>query len=46
MEPTIIREEVFHVENLGYQLKPYIEAWMANENLRKCNECGTISPPK
>ena len=45
-EPTIIREEVFHVENLGYQLKPYIQAWMADENLRKCKECGTIAPPK
>jgi len=45
-EPTIIREEVFHVENLGYQLKPYVEAWMMDENLRKCKECGTIAPPK
>jgi len=45
-KPTIIREEVFHVENLGYQLKPYVEAWMVDENLRKCKECGTIAPPK
>lgn len=45
-EPTIIREEVFHVENLGQQLKPYIEAWMADEDLRKCKECGTTAPPK
>ncbi|KAF9779854.1 3-hydroxyanthranilic acid dioxygenase [Thelephora terrestris] len=45
-EPTIIREDAFHVENLGLQLKPFIGAWMADEKLRKCGECGTIAPPK
>jgi 3-hydroxyanthranilate 3,4-dioxygenase len=45
-EPTIVREEVFHVVNLGLQLKPYIKAWMADGRLRKCKKCGTIAPPK
>jgi 3-hydroxyanthranilate 3,4-dioxygenase len=44
VEPTIIHEEAFHVEDLGSQLKPHIEAWIRDENLRKCKECGVIAP--
>ncbi|KAF9649989.1 3-hydroxyanthranilic acid dioxygenase [Thelephora ganbajun] len=40
-KPTIIREVVVYVE-----LKSYVEAWMADESLRKCKECGTVAPPK
>jgi len=45
-EPTIIREDAFHVTDLGTQLKPLIQAWMADENLRKCKECGTVAEAK
>jgi len=45
-KPTIIREETFHVTDLGTQLKPLIQNWMANEDLRKCEECGTIAEAK
>ncbi|PSR81329.1 hypothetical protein PHLCEN_2v6408 [Hermanssonia centrifuga] len=45
-KPTIIREESFHVTDLGSQLKPIIENWMAHEESRKCKECGTVAPAK
>ncbi|KAH7106750.1 3-hydroxyanthranilic acid dioxygenase [Auriculariales sp. MPI-PUGE-AT-0066] len=44
--PTIIREDVFHVTDLGTQLKPLIRNWQQNEDLRKCGQCGTVAPPK
>jgi 3-hydroxyanthranilate 3,4-dioxygenase len=45
-EPTIIYEESFHVTDLGTQLKPVIQKWMATEELRKCKVCGRIADPK
>jgi 3-hydroxyanthranilate 3,4-dioxygenase len=45
-EPTIIREEVFHVTDLGTQLKPLINNWIANADLRKCPHCGEVAAPK
>ncbi|RDW82760.1 3-hydroxyanthranilate 3,4-dioxygenase-2 [Coleophoma cylindrospora] len=45
-KPTIIREEVFHCTDLGTQLKPLIEKWMGNEELRKCGVCGLTEDPK
>lgn len=44
--PTIIREEAFHVTDLGTQLKPLIRAWIENESLRKCPACGTVAAAK
>lgn len=45
-KPTLIKEEVFHVTDLGTQLKPLISAWMADETLRKCPECGMVADAK
>ncbi|PCH37103.1 3-hydroxyanthranilic acid dioxygenase [Wolfiporia cocos MD-104 SS10] len=44
--PTVIREEAFHVTDLGTQLKPLIQNWMNNEAVRKCPECGTVAEAK
>ncbi|KAF9462537.1 3-hydroxyanthranilic acid dioxygenase [Collybia nuda] len=45
-EPTIIYEESFHVTDLGTQLKPVIEKWMNQEELRRCKVCGSIADAK
>ena len=45
-EPTVVREESFHVTDLGTQLKPVIEQWMNDESSRKCPHCGIISNSK
>lgn len=44
--PTVIREEAFHVTDLGTQLKPLIQNWMANAEVRKCKECGITAEAK
>ncbi|KZT21909.1 3-hydroxyanthranilic acid dioxygenase [Neolentinus lepideus HHB14362 ss-1] len=45
-KPTIIKEEQLHVTDLGSQLKPIIQKWMADEDYRRCAECGTVAEPK
>jgi 3-hydroxyanthranilate 3,4-dioxygenase len=45
-ELTVVREESFHVTDLGTQLKPVIQKWMNDESRRKCPHCGTIANPK
>ncbi|TFK66487.1 3-hydroxyanthranilic acid dioxygenase [Pluteus cervinus] len=45
-EPTIITESTFHVTDLGTQLKPIIEEWINNPDVRKCGSCGEVADPK
>ena len=44
--PTVIREESFHVTDLGKDLKPLIERWITDEECRRCSSCGTIAAAK
>ncbi|KII85459.1 hypothetical protein PLICRDRAFT_116139 [Plicaturopsis crispa FD-325 SS-3] len=44
--PTIIHEDSFHVTDLGTQLKPLIQAWMKDANLRRCQACGLVADAK
>ncbi|GJJ12620.1 hypothetical protein Clacol_006863 [Clathrus columnatus] len=44
--PVIIREEAFHCQDLGTQLKPLINNWIQNSDLRKCNVCGIVADAK
>ncbi|KAH8096871.1 3-hydroxyanthranilic acid dioxygenase [Cristinia sonorae] len=45
-KPTVIREDVFHVTDLGTQLKPLIQNWMSEPEMRKCKECGLTAEAK
>lgn len=44
--PIIIKEDAFHVHDLGKQLAPLIRAWQADAELRKCKECGAVADPQ
>jgi len=44
-KPTIIREDAFHVTDLGTQLGAFIGNWIENEPVRKCPACGTVAKP-
>ncbi|KIJ41173.1 hypothetical protein M422DRAFT_30206 [Sphaerobolus stellatus SS14] len=45
-KPTVIREEAFHCTDLGTQLKPLINNWINNPDIRKCQECGNVADAK
>jgi 3-hydroxyanthranilate 3,4-dioxygenase len=39
---AVVYEARFHLTDLGKQLKPIIEGFNANEQLRTCGACGTV----
>ncbi|KAA1477917.1 3-hydroxyanthranilic acid dioxygenase [Dentipellis sp. KUC8613] len=45
-KPTIVREEAFHVTDLGTQLKPLIRAWQEDPERRRCAACGAVADAK
>ncbi|KAI8388422.1 3-hydroxyanthranilic acid dioxygenase [Radiomyces spectabilis] len=42
----IIYHESFHCTDLGTQLKPIIERFASNQDLRTCKHCGTVNSPR
>ncbi|TPX30374.1 3-hydroxyanthranilate 3,4-dioxygenase [Synchytrium microbalum] len=42
----IVYQESFYCTNLGVQLKPVIEKWANQPNLRECKSCGHHNPVK
>ena len=42
-EPLL--DESFFLVDLGTQLKPVIERFYADEKLRTCRKCGTVTQP-
>jgi 3-hydroxyanthranilate 3,4-dioxygenase len=42
----IVHEEVFHMTDLGTQVKQAVETFNGDEGLRKCNNCGIIAKTK
>lgn len=43
---SIVYEESFHCTDLGTQLKPIINKFAANQELRTCKKCGHINNTK
>jgi 3-hydroxyanthranilate 3,4-dioxygenase len=41
----ILRDATFHCKDLGTQLKPVIEGFMADVGARTCKKCGTVMEP-
>ena len=41
-----VYEESFYCTNLGTQLKPVIEKWATQPELRQCKQCGFANPAK
>lgn len=39
---AVVHDAEFHLVDLGKQLKPIIEAYNADPNLRTCKACGTV----
>ena len=45
--PTVVAEtNLGHVTNLGTQLKPAIQKWQEDAEMRRCKQCGETMPPK
>jgi 3-hydroxyanthranilate 3,4-dioxygenase len=42
---NLLHDAVFHCKDLGTELKPIIERFMASEDLRTCKKCGTVMQP-
>jgi len=42
----IVHEEVFHLVDLGTQIKTAVEKFAGSEELRTCKNCGTVAKTK